>query len=103
MPLSYTQVSWPKDPDSAEGKLVRTLQDEQGLLSTRVNALKVKSIRPVSIPLSLYHVLLFASLRRGKERGEGWCRRGGGSAAVITYGPPNREISDLQTRRKAGG
>lgn len=35
------QVSWPEDPESAEGKLVRDLQNEQGLLSTRVEALKV--------------------------------------------------------------
>lgn len=35
------QVSWPEDPESAEGKLVRNLQNEQGLLSTRVEALKV--------------------------------------------------------------
>ncbi|CAM9833331.1 unnamed protein product [Ectocarpus fasciculatus] len=44
------QVSWPKDPESAEGKLVRTLQDEQGLLSTRVNALKELSMAALRAP-----------------------------------------------------
>lgn len=38
------QVSWPEDPESVEGKLVRNLQNEQALLSTRVEALKVGQI-----------------------------------------------------------
>lgn len=46
------QASWPEDPESAEGKLVRTLQDEQGLLPTRIEALKVYSSHP-RVPLSL--------------------------------------------------
>lgn len=37
------QVSWPEDPERAEGKLVRELQDEQSVLSTRVKALKVQA------------------------------------------------------------
>lgn len=36
------QVSWPEDPESAEGKLVRTIQDEQGLPTIRATALKVR-------------------------------------------------------------
>lgn len=44
-PLTFLALavlaSWPEDPESAEGKLVRTLQDEQGLLPTRIEALKV--------------------------------------------------------------
>lgn len=35
------QVSWPVNPESDEGKLVQNLQNEQGLRSTRVEALKV--------------------------------------------------------------
>lgn len=45
------QVSWPEDPESAEGKLVRDLQNEQGLLSTRVEALKVKTGQGPNLPL----------------------------------------------------
>ncbi|CAM9535261.1 unnamed protein product [Ectocarpus sp. 12 AP-2014] len=47
------QVSWPKDPESAEGKLVRTLQDENGLLSTRVNALKELSMAALRAPRNI--------------------------------------------------
>lgn len=35
------QVSWPEDSGTVEGKLARNLQNEQGVLSTRVEALKV--------------------------------------------------------------
>lgn len=37
------QVSSPEDPGTAEGKLVQTLQEEEGPLSTRVKALKVRA------------------------------------------------------------
>lgn len=36
------QVSWPEDPATPEGRLVQTLQDEEGSLSTRIKALKVR-------------------------------------------------------------
>lgn len=47
------QVSWPEDPESAEGKLVTTLQDEQSLLPARVKALKVGHDRAAAVLLYL--------------------------------------------------
>eukprot|EP00903_Cladosiphon_okamuranus_P006046 g5963.t1 len=47
------QVSWPEDPESAEGKLVRDLQNDQGLLSTRVEALKELSLAALREPRNI--------------------------------------------------
>ncbi|CAM9314056.1 unnamed protein product [Pylaiella littoralis] len=47
------QASWPEDPESTEGKLVRTLQDEQGLLPTRIEALKQLSLAALREPRNI--------------------------------------------------
>ncbi|CAM9846328.1 unnamed protein product, partial [Laminaria digitata] len=47
------QVSSPEDPGTAEGKLVQTLQEEEGPLSTRVKALKELSLAALREPSSI--------------------------------------------------
>ncbi|CAN0188560.1 unnamed protein product [Scytosiphon promiscuus] len=47
------QVSWPEDSDTAEGKLVSILQDEDGLLPARVKALKELSMTALREPRNI--------------------------------------------------